>query len=97
MRTWTFLLGGLLVWSIHFFSIYVIASIFLTTALARALTLLVTAACLAADAGLLRLAIARLRHDQADEFSRWVPRLAALIAGISLVAVLWQGLPALII
>ena len=49
MRAWALLLGGLIVWTVHFFTLYTIGSIFLTTPLARLLTILVTAACLIAD------------------------------------------------
>ena len=97
MRTWALLLGGMIVWTVHFFTIYGIASIFLTSTLSRVLTLLVTAACLAADALLLWWAIRDLRGSGSDEFSRWLRRLAALIAASSLIAVLWQGLPAILI
>lgn len=97
MRAWTLFLGGLIVWTVHFFSIYTIASIFLTSTLSRLLTLAVTAACLAADAALLLWAVRDLRRGATDEFAGWLRRLAALIAAISFVAVLWQGLPALLV
>ena len=94
MRAWAWLLGGLIVWTVHFFAIYIVASVFLTTTIARALTLLVTLACLAADGWL----VARLRRQGGgDDFSEWLRTLALIGAGISAVAVLWQGLPALII
>ena len=92
MRAWAWLLGGLIVWTVHFFAIYIVASVFLTTTIARALTLLVTLACLAADGWL----VARLRRQGGgDDFSEWLRTLALIGAGISAVAVLWQGLPAL--
>lgn len=96
MRAWALLLGGLLVWAAHFFTLYAIASIYLTSTLSRVLTLVATAVFLTADAGLLWWALRDLRR-QADEFSRWLRLLAALIAAISLVAILWQGMPALLV
>lgn len=95
MRAWALLLGGLIVWSIHFFSLYVIASIFLTSILSRVLTLLVTAACLTANGGAFWWALRDSRGDGGDEFWRWTRAIAALIAAISFLAVLWQGLPAI--
>jgi hypothetical protein len=96
MRAWAFMLGGLIVWTVHFFSLYIIASIFLTTILARILALAATLACLAADGWLLARALRRLRTENADEAGRWNVSIAALAAAISLVAVAWQGLPALL-
>ena len=96
MRAWAFMLGGLIVWTVHFFSIYIIASIFLTTILARILTLAITVACLAADGALLARALRGVRGRAGDEAARWNVSLAALAAAISLVAVAWQGLPALL-
>lgn len=96
MRAWAFMLGGLIVWTVHFFSIYIVASIFLTSDVARILTVLITLACLAADGVLLTSALRLLRGGGTDEAGRWNISLAALAAAISLVAVAWQGLPALL-
>ena len=97
MRAWVLFLGGLIVWTVHFFSIYSIASIFLTSTTSRVLTLALTAVCLAADAGLLWWAVRDVRRGGLDDFSCWLRRLAALVAAGSFIAVLWQGLPALLV
>src|SRR3546814_20572879 len=77
--------------------LYIIASIFLTSTLSRTLTLLVTLLCLAAD-GLLLARAARLKRDrQMYGVSSWMNSLATLFAALSLVAVFWQGLPALLV
>jgi hypothetical protein len=96
MRAWAIMLGGLIVWTVHFFSLYVIASVFLTTTTARILTLLATLACLVAAAMILVAAL-RAHRGTDDPVSRWIASLAALGAAIALVAVVWQGLPALLI
>ena len=96
MRVWAFMLGGMIVWTVHFFALYIVASIFLTTPLSRILTGLITLACLAADGVLLAWAARLLRGGGSDQFGRWQLRLAALMAAVSLVAVFWQGLPALL-
>ena len=95
MRAWAFMLGGMIVWAVHFFALYTIASVFLTTPTARFLTILVTLLCLAADGGLLALAL-KARRETGDGPAHWAVTLAALMRAISLVAVLWQGLPALL-
>ena len=95
MRAWLFLLGGLIVWTIHFFGIYAVASILLDTLLSRALVLLLTMLCLGADAAILIRALPRSRGGAAEP-ARWTMKLAALGAALSAVAVLWQGLPALL-
>lgn len=96
MGKWVLLLGGLLVWTAHFFLLYAFASLFPGSATARLLTGVATAAGLAANGLLLwRLAGASLLKES-DDLDRWMRDLAATGAILSLVAVAWQGLPALI-
>ncbi len=94
MRGWTFLLGGLIVWAVHFFALYGIASVFLTTMLARILAILMSLACLVAD-GLLLARALRVRPVDAAEI--WQQRIALIGAALSAVAILWQALPALLV
>ena len=96
MRAWAFMLGGMLVWAAHFFTLYAIASLFLTTSLARALTLIVTLVCLAAGALVLASAL-RARRRAHDTAARWRYGLAALFASLALIAIAWQGLPAMLL
>lgn len=94
MRAWSYMLGGMIVWTVHFFAIYIAGSVFPGLPAAHWLTLLITLACLAADGWL----IVQLRKPSGgDEFREWMRKLALVGAGISAVAVLWQGLPALIV
>lgn len=94
MRAWAYMLGGLIVWTVHFFTLYIVASVFLTTNIARALTVIVTLGCLVADGWL----VLRLRTPTGgDEFREWMRVIALFGAGLSALAVVWQGLPALII
>ena len=89
MRSWLILLGGLLVWTVHFFGLYALAEI----APHSGLVLGLTAICIAADLWLLR----RSRSLPASEdFSAWRRSVAMGGAALSLVAVGWQGLPALV-
>lgn len=94
MRSWAYLLGGLLVWTVHFFALYIIASVFLTTPLARALTLFVTLGCLVAGA-LLFLRV--LRSDTPTPMDIWMRAVALCGIGLSAVGIVWQTLPALIV
>jgi hypothetical protein len=91
MRGWRFLLAGLIVWTVHFFALYIIASVFLTTPLARALVVLVTVICLAACALLLRRMI---RSTAPTETDGWVRTVAMCGVGLSALAIVWQVLPA---
>lgn len=94
MRTWAFFLGGMIIWAAHFFALYAIASLFLTSPIARWLTLAATLGCAAAALGL--LIVARQKSAGSDT-DNWLAQLSTLFAGGALIAVLWQGLPALII
>lgn len=94
MRAWLFLLGGMIVWAAQFFTLYAIASVLGSSGAARVLTGVATLAALAADVVLLRAALAERR--EVDAARRWRASFAALLAALSLVAVTWQGLPALL-
>jgi hypothetical protein len=89
MRSWLILLGGLLVWTVHFFGLYAIAEI----APHSALVLGLTAVCVAADLWLLR---GSRRLPAREAFSAWRRSVATGGALLSLVAVGWQALPALV-
>lgn len=94
MRKWALLLGGLTIWAAHFFLLYGFASIFPGTETARILTWVATVPALVALVGLLWLAAAGSMAAGSDELDRWVFDVAAVGAALSLVAVLWQALPA---
>ncbi len=96
MRTWAFLLAGLIVWTVHFFGIYTIASIWLTSTTSRILSGALTLLCLAADGWLLWRALPVLRVSRSDEVDHWIALVAMLGIALSLLAVLWQGLPVLL-
>jgi hypothetical protein len=96
MRTWLYLLGGLLVWTAQFFGLYIVSSLFPHTVLARVLGGVLTLAGLAANAVLLRYAVGSLRSGEGEEVRRWTHYLAALGAAVSLVAVFLQGLPVIL-
>lgn len=96
MRAFGFLLGGLLVWAADFFLLYSIASIFLTTPIARVLAGIVTVAALAVDAWLIWRSSQRLR-TVTNGYAKWLARMSQLTASLSAVAVLWQGFPAIFI
>jgi hypothetical protein len=97
MRTWRFLLGGLVVWTVHFFGAYAIASIFPERVLvARLLAGALTLGCLAALVWLTRRSIAAIRRES-DELFGWAALLATLLNAIALVAVLWQAFPILLV
>ena len=94
MRSWLVLLGGLLVWAVHFFALYAVGSIFLTTDLARGLTIALTLACLLAITLIGRRAWLARAGDAENDWIRIVGLWGVAIGGI---AILWQGLVALLI
>jgi hypothetical protein len=96
MRSWTFLLGGLLVWALHFFLVYGIASVFPGTTQARILTLAATLLCLGGALLLLRPAVWHWREAGRDGLSRWMSGVAAGGAALAVVAIVFQGLPAML-
>lgn len=95
MRAWLLLLAGLAVWTVHFFALYAIASALPGRSIAVWAVLAATTVAVAADAAIIcRTWAARGGPDEIDS---WVAHLAVLGAGISLIAVLWQASPALLI
>ena len=100
MRAWLFMLAGLIVWAVHFMGVYAIASVAAVVGqadgpLALWLIGVLTLFCATADALILAAAMRQGRRA-ADGLERLICSLAGLAAAISIVAVLWQGLPALI-
>lgn len=96
MRAWIWMLGGLIVWTIHFFGVYTIASAADVYATAddfgwRMGGLGFSAVCLIASLVLLAVAVRRVRAIPA-----LADQLAALGAGTAAIAIIWQALPNLI-
>ena len=96
MRRWIFLLGGLLVWSAHFFSVYSAGSLFPGTMLASWLTLGLTVAGLLAVGYLGRAAWGERERGTKGDPDRWMASLSALGCGLAGIAILYQGLPGLL-
>lgn len=94
MRSWAILLGGLVIWTVHFFALYIVASIWLTTPLARMLAGAITLVCL----GAIALALAAIRRTECrTPMDRWTGSVGLVGLGIGAIAVFWQALPALLI
>lgn len=99
MRTWFFMASGLIVWAAHLLGVYGLASaadVLARTDAAPALWSIgaLTFACAVADAVILFIAKRQGRRAVSAP-SRFIASIAGLGAGLSLVAVIWQGLPAL--
>jgi len=93
MAVWRHLLGGLLLWTAHFFAVYGIASLFPGTRLAVILVLVVTVAALGLAGMLLARSVRNLRRDE-DRLGRWNHKGSALLYALAATAILYQGLPA---
>lgn len=96
MRAWIWMLGGLIVWTVHFFGVYTIASAADVYATAddfrwRMGGLAFSGLCLIASLILLAIAVRRVRAN-----SGLANQLAALGAGTAAIAIVWQALPNLI-
>lgn len=89
---WFLLLGGLLVWAMHFLSLYVIGEASGATGVARLAIGILTLAALIANIAIFRWAL-RMAID--TDFDRWRRSLGATQAMLSAIAVIWQSLPAL--
>ena len=92
MRAWATVLGGLAIWAAHFFLLYAIASVLPGRPEARWLVLAVTLPAVAGEALIIRRTMAGARRP--DELDAWIARLGTAGAGLSLVAVVWQAVPA---
>ena len=93
MREWTILLGGLVIWAAHFFVLYGIASVLPGKPAATGLVLVATLVAAPAAGVILWRAIAGLRKP--DPLDRWMAQVGAVGAALSLVAVIWQAVPAI--
>ena len=96
MRSWLLYLGGLIIWAAHFFAIYVAASVFPGTRTARWLTISLTILALGALVLLIDRIYRRRRAHPSAGPARWLDTLALLGAGLALVAIIYQTLPAFI-
>ncbi len=90
---WRLLLVGLLLWTLHFFSGYAIASIWHSSTIARVLTLVVTVLCLAAAAWFTW----RLLRMSGDNVDHWMRNVSLILLALASIAIIWQGLPALLV
>lgn len=93
MRAWIWMLGGLIVWTVHFFGVYTIASAADVYATAdnfgwRMVGLAFSVVCLIASLVLLAIAVRRVRAIPALS-----DQLAALGAQTAAIAIIWQSLP----
>jgi hypothetical protein len=88
VRSWLILLGGLIVWAVHFFTVYAVGEIAPRPALVVALTL----ACIAAD---LWLIVLLRRMPATGQYPAWRRSVGLGGAMLSLLAVIWQSFPAL--
>lgn len=95
MRFWRNLLGGLILWTAHFFATYIIASLWPGTSLARILVVMATVLALAV-AGWRAVLVLRHMRTAADGFLRWSGGLALLGYALAGAAILYQGLPSLL-
>lgn len=94
------MLGGLIVWAVHFVGVYALASIgdvvtYAEDAPWRLAVAVFSGLCLAAALFLLWVAARKLRR-QDHAGSRFVPELSALGSGVGLIAIAWQALPAIV-
>lgn len=99
MQRWFYMLGGLLLWAVHFVGVYAIVSIGDVVARAddptwRMIGLIFSGICVIAGVGLLIHALRRGRGG--DDVSALANLLAATGAGLAIVAMVFQSLPTVV-
>lgn len=97
MKTWAWMTGGLLLWAVHFFGVYLISSAADGASTAddvrwRMAGLTFSLVLVLAAASLLWAALRRLQAEP----DRFADQLAALAAAVSLIAITWQTLPTVV-
>ena len=96
MRVWLLLLGGLLIWTGHFFAIYAAASLFPGTLLAYYFTGGLTVIAAVAAAWLLWRTSRTMRDPHLEPLTAWTNKFAAVGSGLALIAIFYQGAVALL-
>lgn len=94
MRVWRDLLGGLALWTVHFFALYIIASVLPGARLAQLLILAFTVLTLGVDLWLVGKTV-RALSSISDATFRWLTTLSLLSYILAAVAIVYQGLPAI--
>ena len=100
MLRWAWMLGGLIVWFVHFMGVYGIASLGAVVSRAdaplwRMIGLGFSALCVLAALAITVWAALRLRRA-GDPSARFGDQLALLGGGVATVAIIWQALPTVI-
>lgn len=100
MGRWAWMLGGLIVWTVHFMGVYAIASLADVVSRAddlawRMFGLAFSCACLLAALTIVVVAKRRSRGSP-DAPVKFGNQLALLGGGLAAVAILWQAMPTLI-
>ena len=100
MMRWAWMMGGLIVWTVHFMGVYAIASLADVVSRAddfawRMGGLAFSGACVLAALALTVAAARRVRKP-ADPSTRFGDQLALLGGGVATVAIVWQALPTVI-
>ena len=97
MRSWTYTLGGLLIWSVHFLGVYGIASLGDVITRAedwpfRMAALAFSVLCLAGAGAATFVAVQRMRRAE-EGVPSFMDQLAALGGAVAMIAIAWQALP----
>lgn len=100
MRRWAWMLGGLIVWTIHFMGVYAIASLADVVSEAddpawRMTGLGFSLLCVIAAGAIAVAALRRVRRPT-DPAAAFGDQLALLGGGVAAVAIVWQALPTVI-
>lgn len=102
MRRWSYALGGLIAWAVHFAGVYGFVSLEAQTPAAdrhvwQAAAVALSLACAAACAVLIAIASRGLRGpERSGPVTTLMDQLAALGGAVGLVAIAWQTLSATI-
>jgi len=100
MGRWIWMLGGLIVWTVHFMGVYAIASLADVVSRAddpvwRMAGLAFSGLCLLAAVAVTVAGGRRLRRET-DTAAGFGDQLAVLGGGVATVAIVWQALPTVI-
>lgn len=100
MVRWIWMLGGLIVWTVHFMGVYAIASLADVVSRADGLAwrmtgLAFSGVCLLAALAITAAAARRARRT-VDAPSEFGDQLAMLGGGVATVAIVWQALPTVV-